>query len=275
MILSTAENVMTQPNRSSHPEDLFERGSGTAEEGRFLSGPEPRRSELLRTFRIAWEFIRGFRALHFIGPAVTVFGSARFKEDHRYYQLAREVGDRLARAGFTTITGGGPGVMEAANRGAKEADGHSVGCSIQLPFEQSGNPYLDVMVEFHYFFVRKVMLVKYSYAFIVLPGGFGTMDEIFETATLIQTGKMKEFPIVIMGSDYWKPLLHLLVERMVPEGTIDQEDVDRLIVTDSPDEAVSRVLDSARTKFGLEWEPKPSWILREHGRPRPRKEQTT
>lgn len=254
---------MNEPAPERHPEDRFERGSGTVEEGRFLAGPESRSSELFRTMRIAWEFIRGFRTLHFIGPAVTVFGSARFKEDHRYYQLARDVGDRLARAGFTTITGGGPGIMEAANRGAKESGGPSVGCSIKLPHEQAGNPYLDVMVEFHYFFVRKVMLVKYSYAFIVLPGGFGTMDEIFETATLIQTGKMEGFPIVIMGEDYWRPLLRLLEKKMVPEGTIDQEDVDRLIVTDSPDEAVSQVLQSARTKFGLQWEPKPRWILGE------------
>lgn len=266
---------MNEPAPERHPEDRFEHGSGTVEEGRFLAGPESRRSELLRTFRIAWEFIRGFRTLHFVGPAVTVFGSARFKETNRYYQMAQQVGERLARAGFTTITGGGPGIMEAANRGAQQAGGRSVGCSIELPHEQAGNPYLDVLVEFHYFFVRKVMLVKYSYAFIVLPGGFGTMDEIFETATLIQTGKVSDFPIVIMGVDYWQPLIHLLEEKMVPEGTIDQEDVDRLIITDSPDEAVSRVLRSARTNFGLEWEPKPSWILREPAPAPPKKESTS
>jgi len=260
---------MNDPEREAHPEDVFERGSGTAEEGRFLSGPEPRSFELFRVIRIAWEFIRGFRALHFLGPAVTVFGSARFREGDRYYALAREVGERLARAGFTVITGGGPGVMEAANRGAKEAGGTSVGCSIQLPFEQAGNPYLDTFVEFHYFFVRKVMLVKYSYAFIVLPGGFGTLDEIFETATLIQTGKMKGFPIVVLGSEYWKPLLRLLREKMVPAGTVDPEDVERLFITDSPEEAVSCVLRTTTTKFGLEWEPKPSWILRERAMRQP------
>ncbi len=252
------------PQRELHPEDLFERGSGTTEEGRFLSGPQNRTSELFRTMRIAWEFIRGFRTLHFVGPCVTVFGSARFGESHRYYELARTVGQRLARAGFSVMTGGGPGVMEAANRGAKEAGGTSVGCSIELPREQSANPYLDVMVEFHYFFVRKVMLVKYSYAFVVLPGGFGTLDEIFETATLIQTGKMKPFPFIMMGSDYWKPLLRLLEQKMVPEGTIDKHDFDRILVTDSPEEAIVRILESARTKFGLRWEPRPSWILREH-----------
>lgn len=260
---------MNEPAPERHPEDLFERGTGTVDEGRFLAGRESRRSELFRTLRIAWEFIRGFRTLHFVGPAVTVFGSARFEPDHRYYQMAQEVGERLARAGFTTITGGGPGIMEAANRGAKQGGGVSVGCSIELPHEQAGNPFLDVMVEFHYFFVRKVMLVKYSYAFIVMPGGFGTMDEIFETATLIQTGKMHDFPIVIMGTDYWRPLIGLLEENMVREGTIDQRDVDRLILTDSPEEAVSLVLRSARTKFGLEWEPKPSWLLGEQAQPSP------
>ena len=248
-----------------HPEDRFERGSGTVEEGRFLAGPRSRLTELARTFRIASEFIRGFRTLHFVGPGVTVFGSARFDETHRYYDLARQVGRRLAKAGFTTITGGGPGVMEAANRGAKEAGGSSVGCSIQLPHEEAPNPYVDVMVEFHYFFVRKVMLLKYSYAFIVLPGGFGTMDEIFETTTLIQTGKIKEFPIVVMGASYWEPMLELLREKMVPEGTIDAEDVDRLVVTDDPDEAVSRALEATTRDFGLTWVPKPSWILGEGG----------
>jgi uncharacterized protein (TIGR00730 family) len=254
---------MNDIDSERHPEDLFERGSGTVAEGRFLAGPDPRRSELGRTLRIAWEFIKGFRTLHFVGPCVTVFGSARFKEGHRYYALARDVGSRLARAGFTVMTGGGPGIMEAANRGAREAGGKSIGCNIRLPHEQAGNPYLDVMVEFHYFFVRKVMLMKYSYAFIVLPGGFGTMDEIFETATLIQTGKMDDFPIVMMGSKYWQPLVGLLEEKMVPEGTVDPVDVSRLVVTDSADEAVSLVLRSARTKFGLKWEPQPSWILRE------------
>ncbi len=186
--------------------------------------------------------------------------------------MARKVGERLARTGFTTMTGGGPGIMEAAKSGC-QGRWRELG-RLQHPAtsQQAGNPYLDVMVEFHYFFVRKVMLVKYSYAFIVLPGGFGTMDEIFETATLIQTGKMKDFPIVIMGEDYWRPLIKLLEEKMVREGTIDQEDVDRLTITDSPEEAVSRVLQSARTKFGLEWEPKPSWILGEHRQPRPTKE---
>jgi uncharacterized protein (TIGR00730 family) len=241
----------------------------TSDEGRFLSGPEARRSELARIFRISMEFLRGFRKLHFVGPCVTVFGSARFSEDHRYYALARDVGARLARAGFTVMTGGGPGIMEAANRGAKEAGGRSIGCNIQLPHEQGSNPYLDLMVEFHYFFVRKVMLVKYSYAYVAFPGGFGTMDEIFEAATLIQTGKMNDFPIVVLGKDYWGPLLDFLDKTMVPAGTIAASDLERLIVTDSAEEAVSLILDRATTKFGLAWEPKPSWILRESGRPPP------
>ena len=162
--------------------------------GRFLSGPQRRGSELARIWRIGLEFVRGFRALHFVGPCVTVFGSARFRPGHRYYELAREVGTRLARAGFAVMTGGGPGVMEAANRGAQEAGGLSIGCNIELAHEQEPNPYLDHWVDFRYFFVRKVMLTKYSCAFVLMPGGFGTMDEIFETLTLIQTGKMKSFP---------------------------------------------------------------------------------
>ncbi len=170
------------------------------EETRFLSGPQRHEVELLRALGIFFEFMRGFRKFQFLGPCVTVFGSARFAEDHPYYELAREVGRRLAEAGFTVITGGGPGVMEAANRGAKEAGGISIGCNISLPREQAHNPYLDAVVTFRYFFVRKVMLVKYSYAFVVLPGGFGTLDEAFETAILIQTEKIDSFPIVMLGS---------------------------------------------------------------------------
>jgi uncharacterized protein (TIGR00730 family) len=237
--------------------------AAASDEGRFLEGPESRLSALARLIRISLEFLRGFRSLHFVGPCVTVFGSARFKEDHRYYALAREVGQRLARRGFTVMTGGGPGIMEGANRGAKEAGGRSIGCNIQLPREQRPNPYLDLMVEFRYFFVRKVMLAKYSYAFVALPGGFGTMDEIFEAATLIQTGKMRDFPIVVMGRDYWEPLLSFLRDTMVPAGTIEHQDLERIIVTDSPEEAASKILTAATTKFGLRWERKPKWILGE------------
>ncbi len=240
-------------------EDLEAWGKRPArpEEGRFLAGPQSRLEELARAVRIFSEFVRGFRALHFIGPCVTVFGSARFQEDNRYYQLAREVSRQLAVTGFSVMTGGGPGIMEAANRGAKEGGGRSVGCNIELPHEQSHNDYLDTWVDFRYFFVRKVMLVKYSYAFVLMPGGFGTMDEIFETATLIQTGKIKDFPLVLMGSDYWDELLDFLHRRMVPQGTISATDVDRFLVTDSPEEAVERIKKAAIERFGLEWQRRP------------------
>ncbi len=223
------------------------------EEGHFLAGPQKHGSELARLLRITAGFIRGFRALHFVGPCVTVFGSARFSEDHRYYRLTREVGGELARRGFAVMTGGGPGVMEAANRGAKEAGGLSIGCNIELPHEQQPNPYLDHWVDFRYFFVRKVMLVKYSTAFVLMPGGFGTMDETFETATLIQTGKIGNFPLVLMGSDYWGPLVDFMRGTMVGEGTIDADDIDRFTLTDSPAEAADHLLSIAQDRFGLEW----------------------
>jgi len=215
--------------------------------------------------RILIEFIRGFRALHFVGPCVTVFGSARFREDHPYYELGREMGRELARAGFTVMTGGGPGIMEAANRGAKEVGGGSVGCNIQLPAEQKPNPYLDRWITFHHFFVRKVMLVKYSYAFIALPGGYGTLDEIFETVTLVQTGKIKEFPIVLLVRDFWGPLLEFLRSRPLAAETIGPGDVERLTVTDSPAEAARAVAETAMRRFGLTYGPraKPRWYLGE------------
>jgi uncharacterized protein (TIGR00730 family) len=217
----------------------------------FLAGPHERWWELLRVFRIGWEFLRGFRRLHFLGPCVTVFGSARVAEDHPHYALGRGIGAALARAGFTVMTGGGPGVMEAANRGAREAGGLSVGCNIDLPEEQEPNPYLDTFVQFHYFFVRKVMLVKYSYAFVVLPGGFGTLDEVFETATLIQTGKIRDFPIVLMGTEFWAPLVDFLSRTMLADGKIRQEDLDRLTITDSTEEAVALIREAALNRFGL------------------------
>jgi uncharacterized protein (TIGR00730 family) len=226
-------------------------GPDASEVARFLAGPQRRIEELLRALRIFFEFLRGFRTFHFVGPCVTVFGSARFGEDHPYYQLAHQVGADLAKAGFTVMTGGGPGIMEAANRGAKEAGGRSIGCNIKLPKEQKPNPYLDLWITFRYFFVRKVMLVKYSYAFVALPGGFGTLDEIFETATLIQTVKIREFPLVLMGKEYWRPLLEFMSEKMVKEGTIEQADLDRFIVTDSAQEAVESITEVAKRAFGL------------------------
>ncbi len=225
------------------------------EERSFLEGPRSRLEEFGRVLRIGAEFIRGFRALHFIGPCVTVFGSARFTEEHRYYAMAREVGRELARTGFTVMTGGGPGIMEAANRGAREGGGPSVGCNIELPHEQHPNPWLDRFVEFRYFFVRKVMLVKYSYGFVVLPGGFGTMDELFETATLMQTGKIEDFPLVLMGRDFWEPMLAFLRDTMVAEGTIAAEDYHSIFVTDSPEEAVARIREAAGRNPELRWEP--------------------
>ncbi len=237
------------------------------DEPRLLGAPRSRTEEFLRVLRIGAEFVRGFRALHFVGPCVTVFGSARFGADHRYYRLAREVGRGLAREGWTVLTGGGPGIMEAANRGAQEAGGRSIGCNIVLPMEQQPNPYLDRMIEFRYFFVRKVMLVKYSIGFVTLPGGFGTLDEIFETATLMQTGKIRDFPVVLMGVDYWRPLLDFVRDTMMAEKTISPTDLDALTVTDDPEEALAAlrrgVQDSSEAG---RWKsaPRPSVVLGEH-----------
>ncbi|MBL8863579.1 MAG: TIGR00730 family Rossman fold protein [Planctomycetes bacterium] len=228
----------------------------------FLEGPSGRGSELLRALRIFREFMRGFRALHFAGPCVTVFGSARFGADHPHYELAREMGRRIARRGFTVLTGGGPGIMEAANRGAKDVGGRSLGVNIVLPQEQHENPYLDHFVTFRYFFVRKVMLVKYSYAFVVMPGGFGTLDELFESATLIQTGKVHDFPLVLMGREYWSGLLDQL-QHMAQAGTIDPCDLELVTVTDSPDEAMAVLEHCAVRRFGLTSAPRKSrwWLL--------------
>jgi uncharacterized protein (TIGR00730 family) len=231
---------------------------------RFLAGPESRLVELVRAIKIFCEFIRGYRALHFVGPCVTVFGSARFPETHRYYEMARQVGALLARDGFTVMTGGGPGVMEAANRGAKEAGGRSIGCNIELPQEQKPNAYLDRWVTFRHFFVRKVMLVKYSYAYVAMPGGFGTLDEITEAATLIQTGKVSHFPLVLIGVEFWKPLLEFMRGTLVKEGTIGPDDV-VFYVTDSPEEAAAHVRRVGMERFGLTYGPKmkPRWYLGE------------
>jgi uncharacterized protein (TIGR00730 family) len=216
----------------------------------FLEGPHSRRRELLILFRALRDFIRGFRGLHFVGPCVTVFGSARFPEKHPHYQLGREVGRALVQLGFTVMTGGGPGVMEAANRGAKEAGGCSVGCNITLAHEQFPNKYLDRYVTCHYFFVRKVLLFKYSYAFVCLPGGLGTLDELTEALTLIQTGKIRQFPVVLMGVEFWKPFTDLLKE-MVAQGTISVTDLDLFLVTDNLTEAMAHIEHHAIDRFGL------------------------
>jgi hypothetical protein len=204
----------------------------------FLAGPRSRWKEFKSAVTIAREFIMGFRKLHFVGPCVTFFGSARFKEDHPYYEAARELARRTGRVGFTIMTGGGPGIMEAANRGARDVGARSVGCNIVLPHEQYANPYLDVTLSFDRFFVRKVLLVKYSICFVVMPGGAGTLDELFETITLIQTGKVKDFPILLYGKDYWTPTLNQ-IDRMVAEGTIGKEELRFLTVVDSIDEATT------------------------------------
>jgi uncharacterized protein (TIGR00730 family) len=207
-------------------------------EKHFLSGRRNRGADLESAVRLFLEFLKGFEALDFQGPCVTVFGSARFTEGHAYYETARQLGASLARAGYAVMTGGGPGLMEAANRGAREAGGVSLGCNIRLPREQKPNRYLDRFVEFEHFFVRKVMLVKYSCAFVVMPGGFGTLDEAFEVMTLIQNRKLETFPVVAIGGQFWQSLKTFLLGTLVPEGTIDARELEMLSVTDDVGEAV-------------------------------------
>jgi uncharacterized protein (TIGR00730 family) len=232
------------------------KGTNDPTERKFLSGPRPRGSELRFAFDVFRELVRGFRVLHFVGPCVTVFGSARFDAAHPYYELARQTGRELADAGFTVMTGGGPGVMEAANRGAREAGGGSVGCNIVLPAEQRPNPYLDRFVECRYFFVRKLLLAKYSYAFIAAPGGYGTIDELSEILVLIQTEKMKSFPVVLLGCAYWKGLIDFFRDTLIAQGTIATLDLDRLIITDDPAEAVRAIRAVAMSEFGLSYGPR-------------------
>jgi hypothetical protein len=216
----------------------------------FLEGPRSRLAEFLTLLRVMRDFLRGFRTLHFVGPCVTVFGSARIPRDDPNYELARKMGAAIARLGFTVMTGGGPGIMEAANRGAKEAGGRSVGCNIELPYEQASNAYLDRCVRMHYFFVRKALLVKYSYAFVVMPGGAGTLDELFNALTLIQTEKIKNFPIVIMGTDYWKELIGFL-DKMAQHAMIAPADLKLIYATDSVDEAIEHIRSKTIEPFGL------------------------
>lgn len=221
-----------------------------------LEGPHSRLRELWLVLRAVTDFIRGFRALHFVGPCVTIFGSARFGEDHPYYALGRQVGGRMSELGFTVMTGGGPGLMEAANRGAREAGGRSVGCNIRLPMEQAPNRYLDRYVTCRHFFVRKVLLFKYSYAFVALPGGIGTMDELFEALTLIQTRKIENFPVVLIGTSFWRPFQALL-ESFVAAGTISPEDLRLMLITDDLDEAAAHLRIQAIDYFGLQVRRKP------------------
>ena len=220
---------------------------------RFLEGPQSRWKEFKFTVSVLAEFIKGFRALHRVGPCVTVFGSARFNEDHPYYKEAQKVSGEIAKMGFTIMTGGGPGIMEAANRGAKEVGGRSVGCNIELPFEQHHNPYLDKWVNIKYFFVRKNLLLKYSYAFVVMPGGFGTLDEYFEALTLIQTKMISEFPIIIFDTEYHRDIIQH-IEKMKVEGTISPEDLDLCLFTDSVEEAIRDLKVKSINKFKLKYE---------------------
>ena len=233
---------------------------------KFLEGPQSRWYDLKYAMNVLLEFIKGFRGLHFVGPCVTIFGSARFKEDHRYYQQARELSGEIAKLGFTIMTGGGPGIMEAANRGAKEVGGRSVGCNIVLPIEQYPNKYLDRWVNMKFFFVRKVLLVKYSYAFVVMPGGFGTLDEFFESLTLVQTRKINAFPIIIFDKEFHKELLEHN-ERMMREGTISANDPSLYLVTDSIEEAVNYIKEKSIVGFKLQYAiaPKPFWGFFEKG----------
>ncbi len=216
----------------------------------FLEGPQSRWKEFKFTVSVMLDFIRGFRVLHFAGPCVTIFGSARFKEDHLYYKQTEAIAGEIAKLGFTIMTGGGPGIMEAANKGAREVGGRSVGCNIILPHEQHFNPYLDRSVNIEHFFVRKTLLIKYSYAFVVMPGGFGTLDEFFEAITLIQTRKIHEFPIIVFDTAYHKDIIEH-IERMRQEKTISEIDLELCLFTDSVEEAVKHLQVYSINKFGL------------------------
>ena len=229
----------TPEGRRAYDESLLEMVNGA--EADFLAGRHDRQDNIEGAVRIFLEFLRGFEFLRIDRPCVTVFGSARFREGHPHYEQAREMGRALAEAGFCVMTGGGPGIMEAANRGAREAGGLSLGVNIHLPREQQPNPYVDRFIEFEHFFVRKVMLVKYSCAFVVCPGGFGTLDEVFETLTLMQTEKIEGFPVITLGSAFWEPMFEFFEKRMVAEGTISPGDLDLIHITDSVPDAVEHI----------------------------------
>jgi hypothetical protein len=228
----------------------------------YLEGPQSRRFELRFAFKVFWQIIKGNRSLYFVGPCITVFGSARFKEDNPHYAAAREFGKRIAGIGFTVMTGGGPGIMEAANRGAFEHGGASVGCNIRLPFEQLPNRYMHKSITFDYFFIRKGMMLKYSYAFIVMPGGFGTMDEFFSTLTLIQTKSITQFPMVLFGIEFYRPLMDT-IEMMKREGTISEEDLSLVKFTDNIDEAMAHINSYLAKNYEIEKKRKPYWWLLE------------
>ena len=231
-----------------------------AKESVYLDGPKPRMNEFFFAWDIFMQFIKGFRTLHFVGPCITVFGSARFKPGDKYYEAAQEFGKRIAALGFTTMTGGGPGIMEAANRGAFENGGVSVGCNIKLPFEQHPNPYMHKWLTFDYFFVRKVLMVKYSYAFIIMPGGFGTMDEFFETITLAQTKTITNFPLVIYGKEYYQPLM-AVIDNMVLRGTLSALGKKLVLLTDDIEEAMQYIQAYIAENFKVKARRKLWWLL--------------
>ncbi len=253
---------LAHADRESLPGDRPKPVEGGVHDRVLLDGPHSRITEMSLLLRAVRDFIRGFRVLHFVGPCITIFGSARFGESHPYYKVAREIGRRVSLMGFTVMTGGGPGLMEAANRGAREAGGLSVGCNIELPHEQDPNPYLDRWITCHYFFVRKVLLFKYSYGFIGLPGGLGTLDELSEGLVLIQNSKIQEYPIVLIGTAYWQPFISLLRE-MVTQGAVAASDLDLLKVTDDLDEAMRHLQTHAVDAFGLKRVQRPAWWLGE------------
>ena len=253
-------------NRSGPERKPLSRSVGWTEDEQLLNRsvpaePLPQAPELgafthtdsWRVLRIQGEFVHGINALAEVGAAVSVFGSARFGQSHPMYEKARELGRLLAEAGFAVITGGGPGLMEAANRGAHEAGGMSIGCNIELPFEQTSNKYLDLSINFHYFFVRKTMFVKYSEGFVIFPGGIGTLDELFEALTLVQTRKISRFPIILYNSSYWKGLLDWIVNTQVASGAISPEDLNLLIVTDSVEEVRDAIVECYRTRCWDTW----------------------
>jgi uncharacterized protein (TIGR00730 family) len=244
-------------------EETAKEGSKTfipPKESVYLEGPKSRGYELAFAIRVFWQFIKGFRTLHFVGPCITVFGSARYKEENIYYRVARNFGKKIAEAGFTTMTGGGPGIMEAANRGAFESGGMSVGCNIRLPFEQKENPYLTRSVTFEHFFVRKVLLVKYSYAFIIMPGGFGTMDEFFEILTLVQTKTVTNFPIVLFGKEFHQPLMNM-ISWMAEQGTISKEDLSLVLLTDDEEDAMNHINFYVESNYKIKKRRRSWWLF--------------
>lgn len=243
------DSLPSEPCIDNPALNLAARVGQQTQDAQLLAAPEKpagsfTQTDTWRVFRIMGEFVAGFDTLAEIGPAVTIFGSARVRPDHHQYEAAVEVARLLGEAGFSIITGGGPGIMEAGNRGAKAAGAVSIGLNIELPFEQGNNPYLDIPIDFHYFFVRKTMFVKYAQGFVIFPGGFGTMDELFESLTLIQTGKIQNFPVILYDSSYWRGLLDWLKQRMQEEGKISQADLDLLLMADTPAEVLHYILTS-------------------------------